>query len=74
MDAVLGLAFTATGVLYPFFAAYLGWLGVFLTGSDTASNAIFGSLQRMIQRGVIADMLRGVGVERDIVQLLCRAR
>jgi lactate permease len=46
-DAVLGLAFTATGVLYPFFAAYLGWLGVFLTGSDTASNALFGSLQRI---------------------------
>jgi lactate permease len=47
MDAILGLAFTATGVLYPFFAAYLGWLGVFLTGSDTASNALFGSLQRI---------------------------
>ncbi len=47
MDAILGLAFTATGVFYPFFAAYLGWLGVFLTGSDTASNAIFGSLQRI---------------------------
>jgi lactate permease len=46
-DAVLGLAFTATGVLYPFFAAYLGWLGVFLTGSDTAANALFGSLQRI---------------------------
>lgn len=46
-DAVLGLAFTAAGPLYPFFAAYLGWLGVFLTGSDTASNALFGSLQRI---------------------------
>ena len=46
-DAVLGLAFTNAGVLYPFFAAYLGWLGVFLTGSDTASNALFGSLQRI---------------------------
>src|SRR5689334_15625027 len=46
-DAVLGLAFTVAGVLYPFFAAYLGWLGVFLTGSDTASNALFGSLQRI---------------------------
>jgi lactate permease len=46
-DAILGLAFTVTGVLYPFFAAYLGWLGVFLTGSDTASNALFGSLQRI---------------------------
>jgi len=46
-DAVLGLAFTAAGPLYPFFSAYLGWLGVFLTGSDTASNALFGSLQRI---------------------------
>jgi lactate permease len=46
-DAVLGLAFTAAGSMYPFFAAYLGWLGVFLTGSDTASNALFGSLQRI---------------------------
>ena len=46
-DAILGLAFTVTGALYPFFAAYLGWLGVFLTGSDTASNALFGSLQRI---------------------------
>jgi lactate permease len=47
MDAVLGLAFTGAGAMYPFFAAYLGWLGVFLTGSDTASNALFGSLQRI---------------------------
>jgi lactate permease len=46
-DAVLGLAFTSAGVMYPFFASYLGWLGVFLTGSDTASNALFGSLQRI---------------------------
>lgn len=46
-DAVLGLAFTGAGFFYPFFAAYLGWLGVFLTGSDTAANALFGSLQRI---------------------------
>jgi lactate permease len=46
-DAVLGIAFTGAGFFYPFFAAYLGWLGVFLTGSDTASNALFGSLQRI---------------------------
>jgi lactate permease len=46
-DAVIGLAFTSAGALYPFFSAYLGWLGVFLTGSDTASNALFGSLQRI---------------------------
>jgi lactate permease len=47
MDAVLGLAFTRTGFLYPFFGTMLGWLGVALTGSDTASNALFGSLQRI---------------------------
>ena len=46
-DATLGLAFTKTGVLYPFFAPLLGWLGVALTGSDTSSNALFGSLQRI---------------------------
>lgn len=43
--ATLGLAFAATGVLFPFFSALLGWLGVFLTGSDTSANALFGSLQ-----------------------------
>jgi L-lactate transport len=43
--ATLGLAFTATGRAFPFFSALLGWLGVFLTGSDTASNALFGNLQ-----------------------------
>ena len=47
MDATLGLAFTKTGVFYPFFAAMLGWLGVALTGSDTSANALFGSLQRI---------------------------
>ena len=47
MDAVLGLAFTRTGWFFPFFGAYIGWLGVALTGSDTASNAIFGGLQRI---------------------------
>ncbi|HEX8108180.1 MAG TPA: L-lactate permease [Kofleriaceae bacterium] len=46
-DAVLGLMFANAGATYPFFAAYLGWLGVFLTGSDTASNALFGSLQKI---------------------------
>lgn len=47
LDAILGLAFTHVGPLYPFFAALLGWLGVFLAGSDTASNALFGNLQRI---------------------------
>jgi lactate permease len=46
-DATLGLAFTKTGMLYPFFAAMLGWLGVALTGSDTSSNVLFGSLQKI---------------------------
>ena len=41
----LGLAFAATGALFPFFSALLGWLGVFLTGSDTSANALFGTLQ-----------------------------
>jgi L-lactate transport len=41
----LGLTFSATGALFPFFGALLGWLGVFLTGSDTSANALFGSLQ-----------------------------
>jgi lactate permease len=45
LDATLGLAFAQTGVIYPFFAALLGWLGVALTGSDTASNVLFGGLQ-----------------------------
>jgi lactate permease len=47
MDAVLGLAFTRTGNLFPFFGTYIGWLGVALTGSDTSSNALFGGLQRI---------------------------
>jgi lactate permease len=44
-DATLGLALARTGVLYPFFGTMLGWLGVALTGSDTSSNILFGSLQ-----------------------------
>jgi L-lactate transport len=43
--ATLGLAFAASGTLFPFFSAMLGWLGVFLTGSDTSANALFGNLQ-----------------------------
>ena len=43
--ATMGLAFAATGALFPFFSALLGWLGVFLTGSDTSANALFGNLQ-----------------------------
>ena len=47
LDATLGLAFAGTGMLYPFFGTMLGWLGVALTGSDTSSNVLFGSLQRI---------------------------
>ena len=47
IDATLGVAFAETGVMYPFFAAMLGWLGVFLTGTDAGSNALFGSLQKI---------------------------
>jgi lactate permease len=47
IDATLGLAFAAAGVLYPFFGTLLGWLGVALTGSDTASNILFGNLQKI---------------------------
>ena len=47
LDATMGLAFAQTGVLYPLFGTMLGWLGVALTGSDTSSNVLFGSLQRI---------------------------
>jgi lactate permease len=46
-DAILGLAFARTGAFYPFFGTLLGWLGVALTGSDTASNILFGNLQKI---------------------------
>ena len=45
LSSTLGLAFAATGALFPFFSPFLGWLGVFLTGSDTSSNALFANLQ-----------------------------
>ena len=47
LDATLGLAFAHAGFLYPFFGTLLGWLGVALTGSDTASNVLFGGLQKI---------------------------
>ena len=47
IDATLGLAFAKTGFFYPFFGTMLGWLGVALTGSDTSSNVLFGSLQKI---------------------------
>ena len=47
LDATMGLAFARTGHFYPFFGTLLGWLGVALTGSDTSSNVLFGSLQKI---------------------------
>ena len=47
LDATMGLAFASTGFLFPFFSPILGWLGVALTGSDTASNVLFGNLQQI---------------------------
>ena len=47
LDATMGLTFARTGMFYPFFGTLLGWLGVALTGSDTSSNVLFGSLQRI---------------------------
>lgn len=55
MSSTLGLAFTATGKAFPFFAPMLGWLGVFLTGSDTSSNALFGSMQKTAAQQIGVD-------------------
>jgi len=52
LDAILGLAFARTGPWYPFFGTLLGWLGTALTGSDTSSNVLFGSLQRITAQRV----------------------
>ena len=52
LDATLGLAFARTGSLYPFFGALIGWLGVASSGSDTASNVLFGSLQKLTAQQV----------------------
>ena len=59
LDATMGLAFARAGVLYPFFGTLLGWLGVALTGSDTSSNVLFGSLQKISaeQVGVSATLM-----------------
>jgi len=59
-DATLGLALAHTGRLYPFFGTLLGWLGVALTGSDTASNVLFGSLQKITaEQNGISPILMG---------------
>jgi lactate permease len=69
MDATLGLAFTRTGFLYPLFAAFLGWLGVALTGSDTSSNALFGSLQTITATRLVSDGVLPLGVEQAKILL-----
>ncbi|SEG37219.1 lactate permease [Bryocella elongata] len=59
LDAVLGLAFARTGSLYPFFGTLIGWLGTASTGSDTSSNVLFGSLQKLTaqQLGLSATLM-----------------
>ena len=52
LDATMGLAFARSGHLYPFFGTLLGWMGVALTGSDTSSNVLFGSLQKITAQQV----------------------
>lgn len=61
LDAILGLAFARTGAWYPFFGTLLGWLGTALTGSDTSSNVLFGSLQRITAQhlGVSPSLMAG---------------
>ena len=72
MDATLGVAFAGTGVLYPFFAAILGWLGVFLTGTDAGSNALFGSLQKITAGQVYMEHSTGAfaNLSREQAELL----
>ncbi len=69
IDATLGLAFTRTGVLYPLFAAMLGWLGVALTGSDTSSNALFGSLQTITARRLVSTGVLPLSADQAMVLL-----
>ncbi len=57
MAITLGYAFAKTGLLFPFFAAFLGWLGVFMTGSDTSTNALFGKLQAITAQNIGIDPL-----------------
>ena len=77
MDATLGVAFAATGLLYPYFAAILGWLGVFLTGTDAGSNALFGSLQKITATTIFNSpdsLLSQAGLAREQAQvLICTA-
>jgi lactate permease len=76
MDATLGIAFAQTGLLYPFFAAILGWLGVFLTGTDAGSNALFGSLQKITATEIFnnhASAFEGRLQREQLQVLICTA-
>ncbi len=73
MDATLGYAFAYTGVLYPFFAAILGWLGVFLTGTDAGSNALFGSLQQITARTIYGQGAFHILSAKQAEVLICTA-
>jgi lactate permease len=73
MDATLGYAFAHTGALYPFFAAILGWLGVFLTGTDAGSNALFGSLQQITARTIYDPQVFANLSGRQLEVLICTA-
>lgn len=59
LDTTLGLAFATSGVFYPFFGTLMGWLGVALTGSDTASNVLFGGMQKVaaVQLGLSPNLM-----------------
>jgi lactate permease len=70
MDATLGYAFAGTGLLYPFFAPLLGWLGVFLTGTDAGSNALFGSLQQITAKQVHSMGVFPAGFTSEQAQVL----
>jgi lactate permease len=61
MTYTLGLAFAATGVVFPFFASFIGWLGVALTGSDTSSNALFANLQKVTAQQIGVSPVLTVG-------------
>jgi lactate permease len=69
IDATLGIAFTRTGRIYPLFAALLGWLGVALTGSDTSSNALFGSLQTITAERLVDAKVLPLGATQAAVLL-----
>jgi L-lactate permease len=73
MDATLGIAFANTGALYPFFAAILGWLGVFLTGTDAGSNALFGSLQKITATAIHSPQLFPHLTRTQAQVLICTA-